>query len=642
MTTNVRPVIIGRVSEYMKGNALTNSAVNAQTRMLEQQIKLSSGYRINRPSDDPVGTVGSMRLTEAISTYEQLMINQDYANSMMSTADTVLNEAYTGLIEAQTVASENATTLVSAEDRKAAATVIDSIITQMMNVANTTFRGVYIFGGQQSVRAPVSMQSSSVVFDGEVNTTDLPVDQTGRPLAFNVTADDAFGVRSGYVAGRVDVQPTMTSDTRLSTLQGARGVGIALGSIVIEGSVNGRTVVDLSGSETVEDVLNKITQSTPADITAAINPLDNRSLIINSANAGEILTISDQINGTTAADLGILAPTNATNTIFGNGVSPIITSTSPIATITNGGAIDLSDLKISDGSQTVTLDLSDPSIKTVEDMLNAINNSDVAVRAEINRTGTGFDIYNLAAGTSMYVSGQTANDLGVSSFHGGVELADLRDGKGITTVGGNDFRVTARDGSTFDVDVSGIHTVQDVIDAINAAAVAGVTADINPTTGGIRLTDTTGGGGNLSVTSLQQSSAAAQLGIETSVAGNVLQGSDIHPIRDHGAFGALVDLRDALLGDDTVGITQAGERVETFIDELASVRGELGYRVRNLESRTVYSEDAILSTQSLLSDLRDLDYTEAITEFQRLQTIMQASLMTSGQIMNTSLLNYLS
>ena len=50
----------------------------------------------------------------------------------------------------------------------------------------------------------------------------------------------------------------------------------------------------------------------------------------------------------------------------------------------------------------------------------------------------------------------------------------------------------------------------------------------------------------------------------------------------------------------------------------------------------------MFSTQELLSEVEDLDYTEAVTKFQQAQTALQASLLTGSQILNTSLLDFLS
>ncbi|MFO0864319.1 MAG: hypothetical protein U0744_06620, partial [Gemmataceae bacterium] len=109
-------------------------------------------------------------------------------------------------------------------------------------------------------------------------------------------------------------------------------------------------------------------------------------------------------------------------------------------------------------------------------------------------------------------------------------LSTLRRGAGIRTVGGNDFRVTLRDGSTFDVDLSNAQTtLGDVMAAIDAAANAALGANqgkfrtgFDPVSNKPALFDLTSGASSFAVTALNSSNAAADLGITTAaIAGNM-------------------------------------------------------------------------------------------------------------------------
>ena len=75
---------------------------------------------------------------------------------------------------------------------------------------------------------------------------------------------------------------------------------------------------------------------------------------------------------------------------------------------------------------------------------------------------------------------------------------------------------------------------------------------------------------------------------------------------------------------------------------MTRVQGRLGAEVRAIESRGQQTEEAVAATVLLLSEVRDLDFAEAITRFQQTQTALQASLLASGQTLDLSLLNFLS
>src|SRR5262249_45646260 len=149
------------------------------------------------------------------------------------------------------------------------------------------------------------------------------------------------------------------------------------------------------------------------------------------------------------------------------------------------------------------------------------------------------------------------------------QLSQLNDGTGVTFAsatqsGAADFTITRQDGVSFNVDLTGATTIQDVINKINNAAgntgSPNVVASLNPNGNGIQLVDNSVGSGALTVTELNGSQAAAQLGIfktATSPA-NTITGDDVNPVVPAGLLTSLMKLRDALRNNDTAGITEAG------------------------------------------------------------------------------------
>jgi flagellar hook-associated protein 2 len=109
-------------------------------------------------------------------------------------------------------------------------------------------------------------------------------------------------------------------------------------------------------------------------------------------------------------------------------------------------------------------------------------------------------------------------------------LSALNSGAGVTDTPGPDFTVTAMDGTSFNVDIGGAKTVEDLLLAIeNAPGNNGkVTAAISSDGFSLELTDHTGGSAHpLQVVDIGNADAAAQLGIGTIAASgdNVLKGA---------------------------------------------------------------------------------------------------------------------
>jgi len=391
-------------------------------------------------------------------------------------------------------------------------------------------------------------------------------------------------------------------------------------------------------------VQNAINAAGVGGITAGIAP-DGNSLILNATGPDNI-TVNEVGGGTTAADLGILQKTaaGAGVSLDGANVGPKVTNLTLLANLRGGLGISTSGLVLTNGQTTATVDLS--TATTVEDLINAVNGSKTGVLASINATGDGIDLVNPTQGVQMTIGengGTTATDLGIRSFAPTTKLADLNGGRGVSTSNGPELQVTRKDGSIFQVEIGTAQTVQDVIDAINTAdAGGGVTASFATTGNGIVLTDTTGGPGTLTVGSLNFSSAAKDLGLDATPAGATLTGTDTNGIDVPGVFGNLQKLREALEGNDQQGITKAAEGLQADYDRIVRVRGETGARVQELDSRDNRLQDENLSTTNLLSQLRDTNYTEAISRFQTLQTALQASMATTAKTLNLSLMDFLS
>src|SRR5690606_34298192 len=120
------------------------------------------------------------------------------------------------------------------------------------------------------------------------------------------------------------------------------------------------------------------------------------------------------------------------------------------------------------------------------------------------------------------LTGSQINTLGADT-----PLALLNDGNGVRFVSGADLRITRSDGTTADVDLSGSTTVGDVLDALSGAFVD-VTAGIGADGVSITLTDAAPpGAGGLSVTAINGSQAAADLGIETTGSASTLTGQRV-------------------------------------------------------------------------------------------------------------------
>lgn len=103
---------------------------------------------------------------------------------------------------------------------------------------------------------------------------------------------------------------------------------------------------------------------------------------------------------------------------------------------------------------------------------------------------------------------------------------------------------------------------------------------------------------------------------------------------------ALVDPSDAV-PFDLAELETAQTTLESGLAHVANIRATLGARMNALDGLTKTSDDVNYLYDVRLSELQDLDYTEAISRFTRLQTQLEATQLTFKQTSQLSLFNIL-
>jgi flagellar hook-associated protein 3 FlgL len=635
----ILPLDTARVSQLLSTSINTQNINSVQSQMLTVQQELSTGKQVNQPSDNPSSAAIIQQLQKTLDYSTQYSSNITQGTNQLNEVDSTLGNLTTLLTQAQSIASANVSNTVSPSARASAAEVVDSIYQQVLTMANQQYEGKYLFGADNAANAPYNASSGGVEFVGSSTVLQNTIQQ-GTNLAFQVSGDQVFGGESPSISAGTALNPQLQATDRISDLAGTSGNGVTLGTIRIG---NGTTSVnvDLSGASSVGDVISDINAAAIPGVTAS---LTQNGIQLN-ATGGAAISVNEVGGGSTAADLGILQTTAgaANSALTGASVAVKVTGFTTLASLNNGAGLDPSGFTISNGVTSKTIDVT--SLTTVDDLINAVNTSGTGARASINSDGTGIDLVNATQGTSITVSengGSTATQLGFRTFSPTTLLSSLNNGQGVSMPTGNQFSITTADGTVTNIALTNATTVQDVIDQINTAAAGSVTASFAKTGNGIVLTDNTTGSAKLTVTSINASTTAADLGLSTTESGGTLVGKDVNPVAVKGIFADLQNLRDALRSNNTAGITTAAEGLQTDSTTVSDVNGQVGAQLQSLSSRSNDLSASTLANKTLLSSFQDVDYASAITQYQTLQTGLQASLEVTAKTLNLSLLNYIS
>lgn len=642
---SISPINITRVSHNLRTMSMLESTRRNLVDLFGQQNRLATGRNFVTASEDPVAAAQALNLRESLDRQSQILSNLRHADLMLSASDDALSEVNDLLNQAESLASRSIGAQANADERQANAALISEIRERLMIVGNRRVNGQYIFAGRDTEEAPFVSALGGIAYIGDTGDVLARVSRLEQE-SINVPGNVLFGALSSSIGGGTNLNPGLTAQTRLDDLAGANLQGIRRGSIAITSSSGASILVDVTSADTVGDILDMLNAALESSGSGATVAIDGRGLAITGAG----LTIADPPNGATASDLGLVVSAASPAAAGVTDLVPRISPITPIDVLNGGTGIDQdAGFKITNGPNSVVIDLSEAT--SVQDIINEINAAGLFAHARVNDAGTGIEVVSQLSGAEMSISengGTTAADLGLLTFSRSTGLETLNSGRGVETVLGEpDLRITDKTGAAFDVNLDGAETIGDVLDMINfAAADAGVAVESSLTVdgNGIALVDSSGGAAALTIERGTQSSFAIEdLGLADLVEGAEpeLAGHDVATVRAEGVFTALLDLESALLGNDERAISDTAERMTQFNEDITREHGIIGARAQSMRARIEQTENAVIATRSFLSDIEDLDYTEAITRFQQAQTALQANLLSGSQLLNLSLLDFL-
>lgn len=633
----VTPINVARVSHNLRAFSLLNTIRATNAGLFGVQNQLATGLKFMAPSEDSVGAAHVQALSSQIEKIEAVSANLRHANATLSAVESAMQDALNLLTGARSVALEQVGDTVSADDRIAAAQLVTGMVDQLVAIANRKHLDQYLFSGHRTGSNPFTLDGVGVRYGGDGGRSYAIAETDGSQEHFTIAGMEFFSAASTGVQGVRDLDPALTAETRVSDLRGTSGLGVRLGRITVSDGAQ-RSEIDLSGVDTVGDIIERLNAEMPNSLSAALTAT---GIVVTNINNAATVTITDVGAGQAARDLGLHAPTPVAS-VAGGDLNPRLTARTALSDLLDGTGIDTQEsIIIRNGSRTAVIDLS--TAETFEDVLNLINESELGVRATIGEDDT-LSVVNLVSGTALSIGengGTLATELGIRSNYANTRLSELNDGRGVQTVEGADIRLVTANGTTIEVDIDGAETIQDVLDVLNTAGGGSITASLATTGNGIVIRDNTSGGGTFRIERANLSPAIDGLGLNRSATGNRIEGTDTNPQTVDSAFTALIELRAGLNANDRQAITAAAERLDRVIGNMQRVQGQAASQAKAMLDRTERMADVKTSTQVLLSEVRDVDISEAVVRFQQLQTALQANLVTASRISDLSLINYL-
>ncbi|MDY0137519.1 MAG: flagellar hook-associated protein FlgL, partial [Thiomicrospira sp.] len=144
-----------RVSTNMFHNTSFNSISQHQNELLKIQEKLSSGNRVNRPSDDPVGTTQIHALTRTMNTIDQYAKNGEYASSQLVLEETAIKDTQDVLQRVRDIGIMMSNDTYNPDQRRIASIEIGQLMQHVKGIMNMkNAEGEYMFAGNNVNNTP--------------------------------------------------------------------------------------------------------------------------------------------------------------------------------------------------------------------------------------------------------------------------------------------------------------------------------------------------------------------------------------------------------------------------------------------------------------------------------------------------------
>ncbi|MBT2657819.1 flagellar hook-associated protein FlgL [Bacillus sp. ISL-18] len=201
-----------RITQNMLNSNMMFNLQRSNKAMDKYQTQLSSGKKINKPSDDPVTAVRGMTYRSALNQIDQYKRNTDDGTSWMTTTDEAMDQVTQVLqrVRELTVQGENGTNDASA--RTAIAEELDQLKEHLGEIANSQIAGRYIFAGT-AVKTPPYDAETKQFTNSNNQKLELQVGQNNN-VQINVLGTDVFNYQGDGSQGIFKLLDQLVSEFR--------------------------------------------------------------------------------------------------------------------------------------------------------------------------------------------------------------------------------------------------------------------------------------------------------------------------------------------------------------------------------------------------------------------------------------------
>jgi len=183
------PIISGSTQAFL------DNLERTQLQMQQSQAQVSSGLRVQQPSDDPGSIAEIIQLQGDLTQNQQIQNNLTSVSSQLSAADSALQTAVQAVENATSLGTQGASTTTSADERTNLAQQVAGILQTLVSISNTEFNGRYIFSGDLDTQPSYQLDATQPEGVQQLispTNTQMVVGADGTSFSVSRTAQQIF------------------------------------------------------------------------------------------------------------------------------------------------------------------------------------------------------------------------------------------------------------------------------------------------------------------------------------------------------------------------------------------------------------------------------------------------------------------
>lgn len=192
-----------RVSSKMMGENIKRNLLKQTRQILHSQQLISTGKKINKPSDNPEGIGRILNYRKSLASIDQYGSNIDNAKMRVEFTENVLDSVQDMLIQAKDIAARDDSSI-----RSQTAVEISIIRDQILQMANSKLNNNYIFSGNQTNTVPFDQTGN---YNGDTNDKDFIIGENVS-ISLKAAGDEIFQGVEDIFTVLSDLQTALETD----------------------------------------------------------------------------------------------------------------------------------------------------------------------------------------------------------------------------------------------------------------------------------------------------------------------------------------------------------------------------------------------------------------------------------------------